>query len=164
MKRIPALLLALAAATATTVSPSAAPAQPRIPVPPVVKQLRPGLPLPKQVEIPATHRPPPGMCRIWLDSVPPGQQPASTDCATAVRNRPANGRVLFGDDYVDGKEKRDAKDAKDAKDRSRPTTPPRPRPDSASADARHSVVPGVGVSGPVRFLAAAYVPAAYVPA
>ena len=50
-------------------------------------------------KIPAGHRPPPGMCRIWLDGVPPGQQPAPTDCATAVRNRPANGRVIFGDDY-----------------------------------------------------------------
>lgn len=50
-------------------------------------------------KVPAGHRPPPGMCRIWLDGVPPGQQPAPTDCATAVRNRPANGRVIFGDDY-----------------------------------------------------------------
>jgi hypothetical protein len=32
--------------------------------------------------------------------VPAGQQPAPTDCATAVRSRPANGRVLFGDDYA----------------------------------------------------------------
>ena len=50
-------------------------------------------------KVPAGHRPPPGMCRIWLEGVPPGQQPAPTDCATAVRNRPANGRVIFGDDY-----------------------------------------------------------------
>ena len=48
--------------------------------------------------VPAAYQPPPGMCRIWLEGVPPGQQPAPTDCATAVRNRPANGRVLFGDD------------------------------------------------------------------
>ena len=47
--------------------------------------------------IPQGHRPPPGMCRIWLDGVPPGRQPAPTDCASAVRNRPANGRVIFGD-------------------------------------------------------------------
>jgi hypothetical protein len=40
------------------------------------------------------------MCRIWLDDVPAAQQPAPTDCATAVRNRPAKGRVIFGDDYV----------------------------------------------------------------
>ena len=51
-------------------------------------------------EVPPGQRPPPGMCRIWLDGVPAGQQPAPTDCATAVRNRPANGRVLFGDDYA----------------------------------------------------------------
>jgi hypothetical protein len=51
-------------------------------------------------DVPPGHRPPPGMCRIWLDGVPAGQQPAPTDCATAVRNRPSNGRVLFGDDYA----------------------------------------------------------------
>ena len=54
---------------------------------------------PKNDRIPEGHRPPPGMCRIWLDGVPAGQQPAPTDCATAVRNRPSNGRVIFGDDY-----------------------------------------------------------------
>lgn len=48
--------------------------------------------------VPPGHRPPPGMCRIWIDGVPPGQQPAPTDCASAVRNRPSNGRVIFGDD------------------------------------------------------------------
>ena len=57
-------------------------------------------------KIPPGQRPPAGMCRIWLDGVPPGQQPAPTDCATAVRNRPANGRVIFGDDYVDGRTKK----------------------------------------------------------
>ena len=56
-------------------------------------------------EIPAAERPPAGMCRIWLDDVPAAQQPAPTDCATAVRNRPAKGRVIFGDDYVAPKRK-----------------------------------------------------------
>jgi hypothetical protein len=54
-------------------------------------------------KIPPGQRPPPGMCRIWLEGVAPGQQPAPTDCATAVRNRPSNGRVIFGDDYAKGK-------------------------------------------------------------
>lgn len=48
-------------------------------------------------DIPKEYRPPAGMCRIWIDGVPPSQQPAPTDCASAVRNRPANGRVIFGD-------------------------------------------------------------------
>lgn len=48
--------------------------------------------------VPPGHRPPPGMCRIWIDGVPAGRQPAPTDCASAVRNRPSNGRVIFGDD------------------------------------------------------------------
>ena len=51
-------------------------------------------------EIPAQYRPPKGMCRIWLDDVPASRQPAPTDCASAVRNKPAKGRVIFGDDYV----------------------------------------------------------------
>lgn len=51
-------------------------------------------------EIPPAHRPPAGMCRIWIDGVAPTQQPAPTDCPTAVRNKPANGWVIFGDDYV----------------------------------------------------------------
>jgi hypothetical protein len=43
------------------------------------------------------------MCRVWINEVPAGQQPAPTDCASAVRNRPANGKVLFGDDPPKGK-------------------------------------------------------------
>ncbi len=61
-------------------------------------------------DIPKAYRPPPGMCRIWLDKVPAKQQPAPTDCPTAVRNRPPNSRVIFGDDYVDKKKKRDGND------------------------------------------------------
>ena len=54
----------------------------------------------REPEIPVNARPPAGMCRIWIDGVPAAQQPAPTDCASAVRNRPAKGRVIFGDDYV----------------------------------------------------------------
>lgn len=48
--------------------------------------------------VPESHRPPPGMCRIWIDGVPPAHQPAPTDCATAIRKRPLNARVVFGND------------------------------------------------------------------
>ena len=47
--------------------------------------------------VPEGFKPPAGMCRIWLPNVPPGKQAAPTDCATAVANRPANARVIFGD-------------------------------------------------------------------
>ncbi len=57
--------------------------------------------------VPKEFRPPAGMCRIWLDNVPARQQPAPTDCPTAVRNRPSNGRVIFGDDYVEKPEKKE---------------------------------------------------------
>jgi hypothetical protein len=57
--------------------------------------------------VPKAYRPPPGMCRIWLDKVPPKQQPAPTDCKTAVHDKPANGRVIFGDDYVEKSKKPD---------------------------------------------------------
>ena len=53
--------------------------------------------------VPSAFYPPAGMCRIWINEVPAGQQPAPTDCASAVRNRPANGKVLFGDDPPKGK-------------------------------------------------------------
>ena len=55
----------------------------------------------KSAAVPADARPPKGMCRVWIDGVPAAQQPAATDCATAVKNRPSNGRVIFGDDYAD---------------------------------------------------------------
>jgi hypothetical protein len=74
--------------------------------------------------VPTGYRPPAGMCRVWIDGVPPGQQPGPTDCATAVRDRPANSRVIFGDDanvakgkqlgrYMTGKYRPDASDDTD---------------------------------------------------
>ncbi len=58
-------------------------------------------------DVPEDARPPRGMCRIWIDAVPAAQQPAATDCATAVKNRPTNGRVIFGDDYADSSKGKD---------------------------------------------------------
>ena len=50
------------------------------------------------VLVPPGFAPPTGMCRIWIDGVPAEQQAAPTDCATAVKNRPVNGRVIFSDE------------------------------------------------------------------
>ena len=61
-------------------------------------------------DVPKAYRPPPGMCRIWLDKVPAKQQPAPTDCPTAVKNKPTNAKVLFGDDYVEKGKKPDEKE------------------------------------------------------
>jgi len=49
--------------------------------------------------IPPGQLPPRGMCRVWIDGVPPGRQPAVTDCATAERMRLQypNSRVIYGD-------------------------------------------------------------------
>ena len=77
--------------------------------------------------IPAESRPPAGMCRIWLDDVPAGQQPAPTDCATAVKNKPQNGRVIFGDDYVKKDDKADKKKSPPPFVKSFTAPPPPPR-------------------------------------
>jgi hypothetical protein len=52
---------------------------------------------PQPTDIPREHLPPPGMCRIWLDNVPATQQPAPTDCPTAIRRKPQKARVIFGE-------------------------------------------------------------------
>ena len=49
----------------------------------------------KDAPVPKAYLPPPGMCRIWVDNVPAARQPAPTDCATAIRNKPPNARVIF---------------------------------------------------------------------
>ena len=66
----------------------------------------------KSTPIPADARPPKGMCRIWINGVPAAQQPAATDCPTALKNRPANARVIFGDDYADSTKTKDGDKAK----------------------------------------------------
>lgn len=49
--------------------------------------------------VPPGHMPEPGMCRVWVDGVPPGRQAAPTDCASARRAAArSGGRVIYGDD------------------------------------------------------------------
>ena len=83
--------------------------------------------------IPVSARPPAGMCRIWLDDVPVAQQPAPTDCPTALRNRPAKGRVIFGDDYLPVKRETTGKSlpfSKGFAPQKQTTKPPPPKPDT----------------------------------
>ena len=49
----------------------------------------------KDAPVPKAYLPPAGMCRVWVDNVPAARQPAPTDCATAIRNKPPNARVVF---------------------------------------------------------------------
>ena len=48
------------------------------------------------VAVPPGHWPSAGRCRVWIDGVAPGRQPRETDCLTARRTVPPNGRVLEG--------------------------------------------------------------------
>lgn len=52
--------------------------------------------------LPKGYEPPRGMCRLWITGVPAAQQPAPTDCATAIRRRPENARVVFGEPSREG--------------------------------------------------------------
>jgi len=63
-----------------SVSAPAAPAAPRAATP----------------AVPVHLLPPAGKCRVWMEAVPAPQQPAPTDCATALRLKPANAVVLYG--------------------------------------------------------------------
>jgi hypothetical protein len=48
--------------------------------------------------IPRGQLPPAGMCRVWIQGVPPGRQPAVTDCASAEAQAATtpNSRVIYG--------------------------------------------------------------------
>ncbi len=53
-------------------------------------------PVAGSANVPVAMLPPAGLCRIWISEVPASQQPAPTDCATALRQKPANGTILYG--------------------------------------------------------------------
>lgn len=87
----------------------------------------------KEPEVPRNLRPPPGMCRVWVDRVPAGRQPAPTDCANAIRNRPPNGRVIFSEERS-REAKRENSKAPQRRDPPKPRRkPPRSRPDSSAS-------------------------------
>ncbi len=92
------LRFALPALVGLIISAGVAEAQRPVPANPRAQQS----PRREQI-VPPGFYPPTGMCRIWINEVPATQQPAPTDCASAVRNRPSNGKVLFGDDPPKGK-------------------------------------------------------------
>ena len=48
--------------------------------------------------IPPGHVPPAGQCRVWYDNVPPGRQPAPTNCdrAEQIASRDRDARVIYG--------------------------------------------------------------------
>lgn len=48
--------------------------------------------------VPPGQRPPAGMCRVWINGVPAGRQPAVTDCVTARATAPLNSRIIYGND------------------------------------------------------------------
>ena len=52
--------------------------------------------------IPPGQMPRAGECRVWHDSLPPGRQPAPTNCdqAERVASRNRNARVIYGDDRL----------------------------------------------------------------
>lgn len=79
----------------------------------------------KSDRIPPGHMPPAGLCRIWIDGVPPGRQPAPTDCQTAVSTKPANARVIFGGDGTSFPGKANGKfDKKDKDDKNKKVKQP----------------------------------------
>lgn len=78
---------------------------------------------PSREEVPSRLLPPPGMCRVWVDKVPARQQPAPTDCANAIRNRPPNGRVIFSPE-ASRDPRRKALTRPEARPPARPPDPP----------------------------------------
>ncbi len=85
--------------------------------------------------VPDSYRPPPGMCRIWLNDVPPARQPEPTDCPSAIRRRPPNARVIFGEqpsrDFRPADREKNPERSKPAQGKKRKTDREKSDPDSA---------------------------------
>ncbi|MGA1360638.1 MAG: hypothetical protein ACO32Z_05545 [Gemmatimonadaceae bacterium] len=83
--------------------------------------------------VPVSMLPPAGRCRIWIDGVPASQQPAPTDCATALRQKPANGTILYGPSERDEAGERFERKAREHRAKeSRPVASPPRAPASPS--------------------------------
>jgi hypothetical protein len=96
-----------------------------------------GTPRPQMPEVPRNMMPPAGKCRIWMEGVSPSRQPAPTDCQTALRQKPANGTVIFGPSERDlapsafrSNPRPTRRDTTARATPNRGRTPPRERPDS----------------------------------
>src|SRR5688500_20273577 len=84
------------------------------------------------VAVPPGHWPSAGRCRVWIDGVAPGRQPRETDCLTARRTVPPNGRVLEGASrYPDDRYGRTDRYGRDDDDRDRRDDERRGRDDDA---------------------------------
>lgn len=97
-----------------------------------------GTPRPQMPVVPREMMPPAGKCRIWMEGVSPSRQPAPTDCQTALRQKPANGTVIFGPSERDREpsafRSNPRPTRRDTTARATPArgrTPPRERPDSS---------------------------------
>jgi hypothetical protein len=84
------------------------------------------------------------MCRIWLEDVPANRQPEPTDCPTAIRKRPPNGRVIFGEEVRRGARDEPAKLPEGVRqlrgrERERDTTKPREKQPERKPEAQSRV-------------------------
>ena len=102
---------------------------------PVSASAQPGAKRGTADSIPTDYRPPAGMCRVWLDGVPATQQPAPTDCPTATLRKPANGRVVYGEDPPKAKGTKP-----DPKLQIKGLLPPRKSPVDAAIPAQAAVI------------------------
>jgi hypothetical protein len=105
--------------------------------------------------IPLSALPPAGLCRVWLKDVPASQQPAPTECATAIRHRPRTALVLFGDSRGDSSHTENPPSVKRnpaprISDAIRGSAPPRPPVPESPAGGRsaHATEPSSGMRSP----------------
>ena len=88
------MLIAAAACSSTTSSP------PRQPAPAPAASRGPSTAA--SLKIPPGHLPPAGQCRVWVDGLPPGKQPASRSCDGIEYSAPPGSLVV----YRPGKDKK----------------------------------------------------------